>query len=84
MINLIANYIENMNIYDLKTFLENNNIYLSNEELEYTYHFIINNWKNFINNPNSFVFSNYKDKYSEENYTKLNDLINTYKNKYNI
>lgn len=84
MINIIANYIENMKINDVKIFLENNDIYLDNNELLFTYNFIINNWKNFINNPNSFNFSHYKDKYSEDNYIKLNNLINNYRNKYNI
>ena len=84
MINIIANYIDNMKIDDIKEFLENNNIYLNNNELEFTYNFVIKNWKNFIINPNSFNFSNYKDKYSNDNYIKLNNLINTYRNKYNI
>lgn len=84
MFDLIGNYINKMNKEDIKSFLEKNNILLDDNELNFTYLFIIKNWRNILSNPNSFNFNNYKDKYSEDNFIKLNKLINNYRYKYNI
>lgn len=82
--NLIINYIKNLNISDINTFALNNNIYLNNEELVFIYNYIKNNYNFLIDNPNNFNLLKYKDKFSNENYIKINNLINEYKNKYNI
>ena len=82
--NLIINYIKNLNINDINNFAINNNIYLSNKELEFIYNYIKNNYSLLIDNPNSFNLSNYKDVFSNDNYNKINNLINEYKDKYNL
>ena len=73
-----------MNVYDINNFAINNNIYLSNNELNFIYNYIKNNYSLLIDNPNSFNLEEYKDVFSNDNYIKINNLINKYKNKYNI
>ena len=82
--NLIINYIKNMNINDINNFLINNDIYLSNKELEFIYNYINNNYLLILDNPSVFNLEDYKDIFSNDNYIKLNELINEYKIKYNI
>ena len=84
MKNMIINYIRNMNIDDINNFAIKNNIFLSNEELNFIYKYIKNNYNYLIDNYNLFNLSNYKDYFSEENYKKIKMLINDYKKKYNI
>ena len=84
MKNLIINYISNMNINDVNNFAINNNITLSEEELIFTYNFIKKNYLVLLNDPNLLDMNKYKDRYSEENYNKINELIDNYKKKYNI
>ena len=73
-----------MSIDDINIFAKNNNIYLSNNELEFIYKYIKNNYLKLIENPNDFNLINYKDNFSNDNYIKINNLINEYKKKYNI
>ena len=73
-----------MNDNDINNFLVNNDIYLSDKELDFTYNYIINNYLLLIENPSIFNLEDYKDIYSSDNYNKLNNLINEYKKKYNI
>ena len=81
---LISNYIEKLSKDDINNFAIKNNINLSLEELDFTYSFIKKNYLIILNNPNEFNFSLYKDKYSEENFIKINNLIIEYRQKYNI
>ena len=73
-----------MSINDVNNFAINNNINLSNNELNFIYKFIKDNYLTLINNPNNFNLINYKDKFSQENFIKINNIINEYKNKYNF
>ena len=82
--NLIINYIKNLNINDINNFAINNNIYLSNKELEFIYNYIKNNYELLLNNPSNFNLKEYKDIFSNDNYIKINTLIEKYKIKYNI
>ncbi|MBR1417293.1 MAG: DUF2624 family protein [Bacilli bacterium] len=82
--NLIKNYISNLSLNDIKNISLQNNINLSSNELDFIYNFIKNNYNNIIDNPSNFNLINYKDKFSNENYLKLDNLINEYKLKYNI
>ena len=65
-----------MSIDDINNFAKNNNIYLSNNELEFIYKYIKNNYLKLIENPNDFSLINYKDNFSNDNYIKINNLIN--------
>lgn len=80
MFDLIGNYVSRMNIEDVNNFLINNNINLSSNELNFCYDYIKNNWSKILNKE--FNFNLYKDKFSDENYNKLNELINYYSKKY--
>ena len=82
MHNLITNYINNLTKDDLNNFAIKKNIFLSNNELNWTYSFIKNNYLNIINNPNAFNIELYRNNYSEENYNKIKKVFNEYFSKY--
>ena len=71
MVNLIAMYINNMSIDDFNRMALEQGINLSNDELEFSYNFIKDNWLDVFNDYDSFDFSKYKNKYSNENYEKI-------------
>ena len=79
---LIERYINNMNIHDLNNLAISKGIGLSNEELDFSYNFIKKNWKNVLSNYNLFDFDKYRDKYSEENFNKIKQIIKEYTIKY--
>lgn len=81
MKNIIINYINNMSLNDVNNFAIKNNIYLNNDELDFIYSYIKNNYLKVIDNPYELDISLYKNKFSEENYIKINNLINEYKKK---
>lgn len=82
MFNFIERYMNNITIEDVNKFAQKNNVFLSNEELQFTYEFVKKNWKTILSNPNIFHLERYKDKFSEENYHKINHLIKEYSIKY--
>ena len=84
MQDIIINYINNITINELKNLLLKNDILLSKQELNFTYKYIKDNYKNIINNPSSFNFDSLKNNYTQKNYVKLNNLINFYKKKLSI
>ncbi len=79
---LIERYIDNMSIHDLNNLAISKGIGLSNEELEFSYMFIKKNWKSVLSNYNLFDINKYKDRFSEENFLKINNLIHEYSKKY--
>lgn len=84
MFYIIEKYINGMSLYDLQQFAISNDVYLSNNELEFCYNFVKENWKVILSKYSDFDISNYKDKFSLENYNKIKSLIEYYKNKYSI
>ncbi|MBO5530312.1 MAG: hypothetical protein J5970_02845 [Bacilli bacterium] len=81
MINLIKIYINKIKKEDMNIFLKNNNINLSEKELEYAYYIIKNKYELILNN-NKSIFDDIKENISEDNYIKLMELYNNYKTKY--
>lgn len=79
---LIERYINNMDINDVNNFAINKGIGLSNEELDFTYRFIKQNWKNILSNHGIFDIEKYKSNYSEENFIKIKKLLKEYTIKY--
>lgn len=79
MLNLIEPYINNITKNDINSFALKNNINLSNNELEFIYNFIKTRYKEVLNNPNNFSLTKYKNNFSNENFVKINGLINRYK-----
>ncbi len=76
--NIIELYINNLRREDITNFALKNGINLSAEELEFTYDFIKNNYKDVLKNKESFDFSKYKEKFSSENFSKIELLIKKY------
>lgn len=82
MFNIIERYMNKISITDVDNFAKKNNIFLNNEELEFTYQFVKKNWQPIIANPSSLNFDRYKDKFSEENLLKIKKLFKEYSIKY--
>ncbi len=77
---IIEGYINNLTTNDVNNFAIKNNINLTKEELNFTYDFIKNNYKQILNNPNGFNFNNYRHKFSEDSFNKIDSLIKKYSN----
>lgn len=82
MVNLIAIYINNMSIDDFNGMALDQGINLSKSELDFSYNFIKDNWLDVFNDYDSFDFSKYKNKFSDENYEKIRKLIDDMYSKY--
>lgn len=82
--NDLTNHIQKLTKEDIFKFAEKYNIYLSKQELDFTYSFVKNNYNKFITNPKSFNLNNYKNNFSESNYNKLTNLYTKYSNYLNI
>ena len=79
MINMVEPYINNLTKKDINTFALNNNIKLNNNELDFIYNFIKTKYKDVLNNPNNFNLVKYKNNFSNENFIKINAIVNRYK-----
>lgn len=79
MINLIEPYIKNISKEDITTFALKNNIRLNNNELDFMYNFIKTKYKDILSNPNNFNLVKYKNNFSNENFIKINAIVNKYK-----
>ena len=76
--NIIDLYVSNLRKEDIIGFAQKNNITLSDSELDFTYNFIKNNYKEAIQNKDTFNLSAYKDRFSSENYPKIEKLLQKY------
>ena len=68
-----------MSINDLNNLAIKHDIYLNDTELKNAYKLIKDNYHYVIDNPNNYDLSNYKDYFTNDNYIKINNLINEYK-----
>lgn len=75
---IIDLYVRNMSVSNVRDFAYKNDIALSDEETDFVYNFIKNNYREVIKNRDSFDFSAYKEKFSEENFQKIEKLIKKY------
>lgn len=78
--NIIDLYVNNLRKEDISLFAQKNDINLNDNELDFTYNFIKNNYKEAIKNKDTFNLSAYKDKFSEENFVKIEKLLTKYIN----
>lgn len=78
--NIIDLYISNLRKEDIVMFANKNDINLSDNELDFTYNFIKNHYKEAIKNKDTFNLSAYRNKFSEENYLKIESLLKQYIN----
>ena len=79
---LIERYMSKLTRDDVNSFAIKNNVNLSDEELDFTYKFVLNNWKTILSNHGIFDLSKYKEKFSEENFNKIQLLIKQYMLRY--
>ena len=79
MINIVESYIQNISKEDINNFALKNNINLNNNELEFIYNFIKTRYKDVLSNPNNFNLVKYKQNFSNENFIKINAIVNRYK-----
>ena len=82
MYGIIERYINNLTKEDINNFASKNNIFLSNDELEFTYSFVKKNYKEVLGNPDLLILDRYKNKFSEENFVKIKKLFIEYRSKY--
>ncbi len=67
---------------DVNNFGISKNIYLSEEELNFTYEFLKKNWEQVLNNPKLLNLDRYQNKFSPENFIKIKKLFNEYSARY--
>lgn len=72
---LIERYMNNLSKETVNNFALKNNIELSNEELDFTYDFVKKNWKTVLSNHGIFDLEKYKEKFSSENFPKVQKLL---------
>lgn len=82
MYNLVKRYMNNLTKEQVMNFAQKNQIFLSQEELDFTYTFVKKNWEMIFRNPNLLKLERYKDKFSEENFIKIQKLFVLYYQKY--
>ena len=82
MYNLISRYMNRITKEDINNFAISKNIHLNDDELSFSFEFIKKNWNQILSNPNFLNFERFKDKYSNENYHKIQILFNEYYSKY--
>lgn len=79
MLNIVKNYICIMKKEDIANFAKKNNLTVKESELDFLYTFIKENYEYYLKNPSELDITKFKDKFSEENYIFLTNLINKYK-----
>lgn len=72
---LLKKYMNKLTKDDVATFAYSKNIFLNNQELEFTYNFIKKNWQDIIKNPAILNLERYKSHYSSENFSKIQKLF---------
>ena len=82
MFNIIERYISKMSKEDINNFALSKNIYLSDNELSFTYDFIKKNYKSMLKSPQLFNIERYRNNYSEENFTKIVKVYQEYFQRY--
>ena len=80
---LLKEYINKLNKDKIKEISLKNNIFLSDIELNIIYKYIKERYLDFIKNPN-IIIKELKDKLSNDNYLKLLNIYNLYKDKIKI
>jgi len=81
MKSLIKNYIDLLTIDNLKEFSLNNNINLTDLELEYLLNLVKNNYEDILINDTKYL-EDIKNNINSNEYQKVKDLYLYYKNRY--
>ena len=80
--NLIKEHIAKLKIEDIDRFGKENNIFLTDEELNNVYNIIKNDWHELIYGDSNSIFENNRFKINEESYNKARELFDFFKKKY--
>jgi len=75
---IIKAFIEKLKKEDVNGFAINNEVYLSEDELNFTYLFVKEHGSELVKNPEMLDLSKYKNYYSEENFLKIERLLKKY------
>ena len=78
---IIKRYVDKLSIQDIDNFAKSNNILLDNEEINYIYNFVKNNWQNILND-NDLIITEIREKFSGNKANDMEKLYFEYKNKY--
>ena len=76
---LIENYVKKMTTDDIKSFLNQNSIYLNENDIDFFYHLIKTNYKDIIKYPEDYL-KIIKEKVNENDYNKIYSIYLNYKN----
>ncbi len=79
---LIKNYIDRLTIDDIKSFLFNNEIILSDKDNKYIYQLVKDKWRKILYDDDEIIFNDLKNNLSYDKYNQLVQLYQTYKSKY--
>lgn len=79
---LIKNYINKLTINDVNKMAIKHDINLNDQELNFVYNQIKDNYETLLYGDSNFIFNELKNNVSNENYLKIKDLFNEYKQKY--
>ncbi len=82
MFNIVEAYMNKLTKEDVNSFATKKGANLSPEELDFTYNFIMKNWKDIFKNPNLFDINRYQNKYTPQNFTKVKQVFNEYYQKF--
>ena len=82
MKSLIKNYIELLTIDKLKSFSLNNNINLTDSELNYLLNLVKNNYEDILKDDTKYL-EDVKNNINSSEFIKIKELYLYYKNRYN-
>ena len=82
MNSIISKYMQSLTKEQVKDFAIENHVFLSEDELSFTYDFVKKNWQEVLRNPNGLHLERYQDHFSPENFQKIQQLIPMYLKKY--
>ena len=82
MYNIIERYMSMLKKEDINNFATKKNVFLSEDELDFTYEFLKKNWQDILKNPNVFDINRYKNQFSEENFYKVKKIFDEYYQKF--
>lgn len=78
--NIIDMYMQNLTKDKVKEVGLKNDIILNNNEVNFIYLYLKDNYQSLLRNKDNFSLEQYKTKFSEENFVKINNLIAKYIN----
>lgn len=80
--NLIREHVSKLTKDDVDKFGKDNNIFLNSNELDTVYNIVKNNWRELVYGDYNSIFENNRSKVSNESYTKIRDLFDFFRKKY--